>query len=569
MSIKQFVMLSEQNTRSTPLGDPLYQKFYPISGKLEPDVEYKEDPVKEWRGQDTSQGDVSDERTSTSWKYSMEGRIYACPELELLLRYLFGTYSTPVALPGGNAQAFRTIYKSASEMFGADAQLLDKALTLIPNSRKGANTYSQSYIGGRIESGEFDFKGGEAASMKLNFIGGPWIGAPEQTASPNFAQPRAKAFRSTPRVYLGSGATLSGEAPNYTDFAPGSMPVVSPDDLTIKIEPGVEDVYKMNGIEGPSVTERKKQWMVTIEFTVDFADPASGWSSYDAWAARFSDIQYAPFMMTLNSTELIYGCSTQTYELGLYLPKVKIITETVDRKNDGSKEKIKVKLESRVEPNINVAAYGKLIYGYAQLPQITEFVMPDSSNSLTIPITTLTGVGASLYCVSNSSATPDPVTGGLTGWQPLGLEGLTEVTVAAAGSHTLYAWGKDDLGSISSLYPPQICTADATRPSVSSFAASSPVTIYPPFNDPENQNWIPITAFTASDNLAVAGYQVTYTNTPPAADEGIWQSAPNTNVEYNGSAPATVTLYPWVKDAVGNVSLVYGTPASVSLVSGG
>jgi hypothetical protein len=360
MSVKQYIALSEQTARTALNGSPTYS-FYPVKGKLEPDVEYKEEAVKEWRAQDTAQGDVTDDRTSTAWKFSLEGRIYPGDELAMLLKFLFGKSATPVALSAPDAAAERTIFQTATEMYGDDAQLLDSAIALIPNTAKGANTYSQAYVGGRPKDAEMIFKGGEAAEMKMNFIGGPWIGAVEQTAIAGVAFPAAKAFKSVPKVYLGSGATLTGTAPDYTNFVPNTMALVKPDDLTIKFDSGVEDVYKMNGVEGPSVTERKKQWGISIEYTHDFADPSSGWSSYDAWAARFGAIQYAPCMIVLDSSEIIPSCTTQTYQLAVYLPKVKITVEAPDRKNDGSKTKIKVKLESRVDAAVNVAAFGKLI----------------------------------------------------------------------------------------------------------------------------------------------------------------------------------------------------------------
>jgi hypothetical protein len=360
MSVKQYVALSEQTTRTALNGSPAFL-FYPVKGKLEPDVEYKEEAVKEFRAQDTAQGDVSDDRTSTAWKYSLEGRVYPGDELSLLLKHLFGHAATPVAISAPDAAAEKTIFRTATEMYGDDATNLDSAIAIVPNTAKGANTYSQTYIGGRPKDAELSFKGGEAAEMKISFTGGPWIGAVEQAATSGVAFPASKAFRSVPKVYLGAGATLTGTAPDFTDFVPNTMALVKPDDLSIKLDLGIEDVYKMNGIEGPSVTERKKQWGITLEYTHDFADPSSGWSSYDAWAARFAGIQYAPCMIVLDSSEIIPSCSTQTYQLALYLPKVKITVETPDRKNDGSKTKIKVKLGSRIDPAVNVAAFAKLI----------------------------------------------------------------------------------------------------------------------------------------------------------------------------------------------------------------
>lgn len=366
MSVKQYLALSEQTvSRDALAGSPAY-KFYPIKGKLEPEPDYKEETVNEWRGQDIAQGNSgeNEERTSTAWKYAFEGRMYPGAELALLFTYLFGASATPISLPAPNAAAARTIFATASEMYGDGTQLLDKAIALHPHTRKpgSTTTYRQDFIGGRIKDGEMSFKGGDAVDMKLNFFGGPWIGAPEQTAISGISFPAAKSFKSVPKVYMGAGATLTAGGLGYTEFLPGTMAAAKPDDLTVKIDPGIEDTYKMNGFEGPSVTERKKMWGLTIEFTIDFSDPSSGWSSYDAWVARFGGIATVPFMLTLDSSEVIPSCEDQTYGMGLYVPRMKLTTDAVDRKNNGAKDKIKIKLESRVDPSINVAAFAKLIF---------------------------------------------------------------------------------------------------------------------------------------------------------------------------------------------------------------
>jgi hypothetical protein len=63
---------------------------------------------------------------------------------------------------------------------------------------------------------------------------------------------------------------------------------------------------------------------------------------------------------------------------------------------------------------------------------------------------------------------------------------------------------------------------------------------------------VSISAFTANDNVAVTGYMITQSATPPVAGA----------VEWTATAPATVTaaaggpqtFFPWAKDAAGNVS---------------
>jgi hypothetical protein len=98
-------------------------------------------------------------------------------------------------------------------------------------------------------------------------------------------------------------------------------------------------------------------------------------------------------------------------------------------------------------------------------------------------------------------------------------------------------------------------SADSTAPTVDSFAATSPSTSLD----------IPITAFTASDDTGVTGYMITESATPPAAGDAGWSgTAPAT---YTVAADGTYTLYPWAKDAVGNVSAVYGSPVTVQVTT--
>ena len=255
MSVKQYLALSEQTVRNALDAVPVY-KFYPVEGKLDPTPEFKDEPIKEWRGQDTAQGEIEADRSSTAFKYSWESRVIPGDELVLLFTHIFGTASVPTSLIAPNAAARRFMFQTASELFGDGADLSDKALALLPHTGKpgSSTTTCQQFLGFRFKDADFDFKGGEFAKMKANMMTGPWAGLPEQTAIAGVAFPAAKGFRSAPKVYLGAGATLTGTAGAYTDFAPGTMPLSLPDDLTIKLAPGHDDKYKMNGVEGPSVT---------------------------------------------------------------------------------------------------------------------------------------------------------------------------------------------------------------------------------------------------------------------------------------------------------------------------
>jgi CSLREA domain-containing protein len=99
----------------------------------------------------------------------------------------------------------------------------------------------------------------------------------------------------------------------------------------------------------------------------------------------------------------------------------------------------------------------------------------------------------------------------------------------------------------------QTFTIDKTSPTVDTFTVPSPATSLD----------IPITAFTASDTVGVTGYKITEDSTPPSAGASGWTgSVPTT---YAVASTGSYTLYPWAKDAAGNVSSVYGSPASITV----
>jgi len=64
---------------------------------------------------------------------------------------------------------------------------------------------------------------------------------------------------------------------------------------------------------------------------------------------------------------------------------------------------------------------------------------------------------------------------------------------------------------------------------------------------------VPITTFTATDNVGVKGYLVTPTSTKPLATAKKWTLTPPKN--YTFPTAGTKNLFAWAKDAAGNVSL--------------
>jgi hypothetical protein len=120
---------------------------------------------------------------------------------------------------------------------------------------------------------------------------------------------------------------------------------------------------------------------------------------------------------------------------------------------------------------------------------------------------------------------------------------------------TFYAEGTGDCGTLTDSVTVNIDTMVA--PTVTAFTV--PATVI----DTSAPLTVPVTSFTATDNVAVTGYMVTETATVPGAGDAGW----------TGTAPASYdvqagygsyTLYAWAKDAAGNVSVSASAPVTVS-----
>ncbi|WP_224963443.1 Ig-like domain-containing protein [Geomonas subterranea] len=93
---------------------------------------------------------------------------------------------------------------------------------------------------------------------------------------------------------------------------------------------------------------------------------------------------------------------------------------------------------------------------------------------------------------------------------------------------------------------------DTTKPVVTAgFAATNPATTWT----------IPVSGFAATDNTGVTGYMITTSATAPLAGAAGWTATAPTS--YTVTADGSYTLYPWAKDAAGNVSAVYASPVTV------
>lgn len=129
--------------------------------------------------------------------------------------------------------------------------------------------------------------------------------------------------------------------------------------------------------------------------------------------------------------------------------------------------------------------------------------------------------------------------------------------IGLKGDNTLHSWGANFGGQLglgdtqARLVPTPV--SDFLAPTVTSFVV--PATV--------SSLTIPISSLTGWDDVGVTGYLVSDNATIPAADDPRWVlSSP---AQYTVAAAGERTLFAWVKDAAGNVSLMWSVDVTVQV----
>ncbi|MFA6515164.1 MAG: peptidoglycan-binding protein [Candidatus Paceibacterota bacterium] len=96
---------------------------------------------------------------------------------------------------------------------------------------------------------------------------------------------------------------------------------------------------------------------------------------------------------------------------------------------------------------------------------------------------------------------------------------------------------------------------DVTKPVIASFTVPATAT----------STTVSIATFTATDNISVTGYKLTESATAPLSGDSGWTvSAPTT---YTFASEGSKTLYAWVKDQAGNVSLSVSDTVTITITA--
>ncbi|MBT0653541.1 hypothetical protein [Geomobilimonas luticola] len=184
------------------------------------------------------------------------------------------------------------------------------------------------------------------------------------------------------------------------------------------------------------------------------------------------------------------------------------------------------------------------------VPVVSAFTLPATATSLTVPVSSFTAtdnVGVTGYLITTSATAP---AASATGWTATAPASVT----AVAGSNTFYAWAKDAAGNVSLAKSASVTVTlpDTTLPVVSAFTLPATATSLT----------VPVSSFTATDNVGVTGYLINKVATAPLASAAGWTATAPASV---AAVEGNNTFYAWAKDAAGNVSLAKSASVTVTL----
>lgn len=299
MENKYYMAIGEEAARGT--AESTTVGFVPLLSPSIPAMEFDDKPRSEFRGEETALGARAIERMSRKWSGSLEmpfftegGTVKGI--VGTLLKHFFGKSAS--AQNGVTGQYYHMM-SPVSDPFAA-ANLDAKALTLNCNIQEGATVKNWPYVGGRVKALSFEQSAGEKLKLTAELMGQKKDASATAIASPTFAVENLRCDFNNCTVYSGGTPTRTGTAPNYTEVGAGTAVALKPDKVSLKLERGMEDALRLSGVDYPDKT-RVGQVKGTLELTIDWEDPASGFSSVDEALAYFSAVGETNFMLIWNT----------------------------------------------------------------------------------------------------------------------------------------------------------------------------------------------------------------------------------------------------------------------------
>ena len=322
MADKFYVALGEEAARGTK--EVTTVGFLALTEAAIPDLEYDDKAREEFRGELTALGDTEQIRFGRKWNASFAFNFFTeagttAGMAGTLMKHLMGKVTSAQNVTTG--QYLHMLYPVCNPY--AAANLGDKALTANINLNEGliegAVMKNWPYVGGRVKSITFNIEPGGHITWTVEMMGQFRDTVTAELGSPVFPAENLRGDYNNATVYTGT-ITKTGTGPDYTDFSFGSADVLKPDTMSITIESGREDKTRISGVDYPDKTSQG-MFKVTVEMTIDWEDPASGFSSVDEVNDAIGSVSETNLFVNID-TGTIAGTG-DNHSLGIDLPRMK------------------------------------------------------------------------------------------------------------------------------------------------------------------------------------------------------------------------------------------------------
>lgn len=308
-----YVAIGEETTRGTAENSTV--GFLPVTSGVEPTPNPDDRRRGEFRGEESSLGDISYRRMSRAWNYELVFNAFSEAGstkgiVGTILRHFFGFGSS--AQNGATGQYYHMMYPVYNPL-STDAGFLGaKALTVNHNSSQGDTVKNFPWAGGICQSLKFTQQPSELLSISIGMVGQALPTAEAEIGSPTFPAENLRFDYADLTCYTGT-ITRTGTGPDYTNFTFGSATSFIPTSYELTIENGKTDNIVLAGVDYPTVIKNGK-FKVTLSMVIDYSDPAAGFNPVDQWANSLAGIAQTNFFFHYDTgTQAGTGDNHQLY----------------------------------------------------------------------------------------------------------------------------------------------------------------------------------------------------------------------------------------------------------------
>jgi hypothetical protein len=324
---KLYLAIGEEANRGTKEATTV--GFIPLAEPFKPKFEPDDKRRKEFRGEDSLLGYTTVRRVSTKWSGGPKIAMYSEAGTT---KGMIGTQFKHLAGKATSSQNASTgqylhMMYGVANPFDA-ANLGTKALTLNLNLNQGATMKNWPWVGGRHKSVELVQDPGEQLMANFESFGQFRDAATAEIGTPVFPAENLRFDYNGFKLYTGT-ITRTGTGPNFTQFAFGSATQIKPDSFKAKISVASEDKLRLAGVKYPDKT-RMGIFELSAEFTIDWEDPAAGFSSADeieAWLAGPNPREINLFALWDSGTQAGTG---DNHQLNLDMPRMVLEGDLAD-----------------------------------------------------------------------------------------------------------------------------------------------------------------------------------------------------------------------------------------------